>query len=164
MLMDKSITLRMRFYSVSNKPIENIKKEFEELKDKVEPDYKIKTLDNHVWLSLGVLRREKYSPQLHIELEKMEDGNTAINGLYGPDPVLWTFFMFLHFIVATVFLIFSAIAYSKWSLNQKNSIDLAIMFAMVITWFLLYYIARLNRRKGIPQMKELEKLMEKVTL
>lgn len=162
--MDKNITLRMRFYSVSNKPIENIKKEFEELKDKIEPDYKIKILDNHVWLSLGVLRREKYSPQLHLELEKMEDGNTAINGLYGPDPILWTFFMFLHFIVATVFIIFSAIAYSKWSLNQKNNIDLAIMFAMIVTWFLLYYIARLNRRKGIPQMEELQKLMEKVTL
>ncbi len=162
--MDKNITLRMRFYSVSNKPIEIIKKEFEELKNKIEPDYKIKILDNHVWLSLGVLRREKYSPQLHLELEKMEDGNTAINGLYGPDPILWTFFMFLHFIVATVFIIFSAIAYSKWSLNQKNNIDLAIMFAMIVTWFLLYYIARLNRRKGIPQMEELQKLMEKVTL
>ncbi|NJM80960.1 MAG: GTP-binding protein [Flavobacterium sp.] len=94
----------------------------------------------------------------------MEDGNTAINGLYGPDPVLWTFFMFLHFVVATVFIIFSAIAYSKWSLNQKNNIDLVIMFTMIVTWFLLYYIARLNRRKGILQMEELQNLMEKVIL
>ena len=161
--MDKNITLRMRFYSVSNKPLTTIKKEFEDLKEKVDPDFKIKTLDNHVWISIGVLKREKYSPQLHLELEKMEDGNTAIYGLYGPDPVLWSFFMFMHFVVALVFIIFAVIAYSKWNLHQNFTIDVAILFTMTIIWFLLYYIARLNRTKGIPQMEELEKLMERVT-
>jgi hypothetical protein len=52
--------------------------------------------------------------------------------------------MFLHFVVAGIFIIFSIITFSKWSLNQPFGFDLLVMFAMVNTWFLLYFIARLN--------------------
>lgn len=33
---------------------------------------------------------------------------------------------------------------------------------MVVAWFTLYYIARRNRKKGIPQMIELEELLDKI--
>lgn len=160
--MSENLKLRLRFYSVCNKSTATIKKEFEDLKATVEPDYKIKMHDNHIWFTIDVLKREKYSPHLHIEMEEMEDGNTAINGLYGPDPVLWTFFMFLHFIIAGIFTIFSIIAYSKWNLNQKIFLDVTIMTAMVIFWFALYFFARYNRKRGIPQMEKLDELMKKV--
>lgn len=114
------------------------------MKETVEPDYKSKVAGHHIWLHVDLLNREKYSPHLHLEIEKMEDGNTSIRGLYGPDPVLWTLFMFLHFVVAGIFIIFSIITFSKWSLNQPFGFDLLVMFAMVNTWFLLYFIARLN--------------------
>jgi hypothetical protein len=158
----KELKLRLRFYRTSPKSIATIKQECELLKLELAPDYHIKILDNHIWFSIGVLKREKYSPQLHIELEKMEDGNTALNGLFGPDPVLWTMFMFLHFIVAGIFITFGLIAYSKWSLNQKYTFDLIIMGLMICTWGFLYYFARRNRKKGIPQMRELEELVERI--
>jgi len=162
MELEKEIKLRFRFDKVVSKPIEDILKSCEDLKSTVEPDYKIKISDLHIWFTIGILRREKHSPNLHIELEKMEDGNTFIRGTYGPDPVLWTLFMFLHFIVAGVFLIFTVIVYSKWSLHQSYKFDLMVMITMIIVWFLLYFTARLNRSKGIPQMKELEELFDKV--
>jgi hypothetical protein len=162
MELEKEIKLRYRFYKVSDKPLAELLEQFQSLKTSVEPDYKVKILDNHVWLSIGVLKREKHSPQLHLELEEMEDGKTAINGLFGPDPVLWTMFMFLHFVVAGVFTIFALITYSKWRLNQNFKIDIAIMIAMICSWGLLYLIARLNRSKGIPQMHELDKILNKV--
>lgn len=159
---EKELKLRFRFDKVVSKPIEDILEICNKLKNTVEPDYKIKISDLHIWFTIGILRREKYSPNLHIELEKMEDGNTLIKGTYGPDPVLWTLFMFLHFVVAGVFLIFTVIVYSKWSLEQPYKFDLMIMLAMVIIWFILYFIARLNRSRGISQMKELEELFNKV--
>ena len=159
---DKEIKLRYKFDKVVSKPIEAIIESCEKLKTKVEPDYRIKISELYIRFSIGMLLREKYSPNLKITLEKMEDGNTFIKGTYGPDPVLWTLFIFLHFIVAVVFLIFMVIVYSKWSLNQPFQFDLMIMLSMTILWFLLYFIARLNRSKGISQMKELEKLFNKV--
>jgi len=162
MEQDKELKLRFRFEKVVSKSVEAILESCEKLKNKVEPDYKIKISDQYIRFSIGMLKREKHSPNLKITLEKMEDGNTFIKGTYGPDPVLWSIFMFLHFVVAIVFLIFMVIVYSKWTLNQSFKFDLMIMFSMTIIWFLLYFIARLNRSKGISQMKELEKLYDKV--
>lgn len=158
----KELKLRYRFDKVVSKPVEAIVESCEKLKQKVEPDYRIKISELYIRFSIGMLRREKYSPNLKITLEKMEDGNTFIKGTYGPDPVLWFFFIFLHVVVALVFLIFAIIVYSKWSLHQPFKFDLMVMFTMTIIWFLLYFIARLNRSKGLGQMKELEKLFNKV--
>ncbi len=162
MEQDKELKLRYRFDKVVSKPIEAIIMSCEKLKMKVEPDYRVKISEQYIRFSIGMLRREKHSPNLKIILEKMEDGNTFIKGTYGPDPVLWFFFIFFHVVVGVVFLIFAAIVYSKWSLDQPFRFDLMIMFSMAIIWFLLYFVARLNRSKGIPQMQELEKLYLKV--
>jgi hypothetical protein len=162
MELDKELKLRYKLDKVVSKPIEAIVESCEKLKAKVEPDYRIKITEQYIRFSIGMLQREKFSPNLKITLEKMEDGNTFIKGIYGPDPVLWFFFIFFHVIVGLVFLIFTAIVYSKWTLNQSFKFDLLIMFTMTIVWFLLYFIARLNRSKGIPQMQELEKMFKKV--
>lgn len=162
MELDKEIKLRYRFYKVSNKSLTDLKAQFQSLKTSIEPDYKVKTLDNHVWLSIGVLKREKHSPQLHIELEKMEDGKTAVNGLFGPDPVLWTMFMFLHFIVGGTFIIFSVICYSKWRLNQSFTFDLSVLLIMISCWISLYLFARINRKKGLQQMQELDEILNSI--
>ena len=42
---------------------------------------------------------------LHVEIEK-EDGTTVVKRILGPRPKIWTFFMFLHFIVAIAFFVF----------------------------------------------------------
>ncbi|WP_333696383.1 hypothetical protein [Flavobacterium sp.] len=160
--LDNQLPLRYRFDKVVRVPYDTLLARCESLKTTVEPDYKIKISGHHIWLHIGLLSREKHSPHLHLELEKMEDGNTFVRGLFGPDPVLWTLFMFLHFIVAGIFIIFSMIAFSKWSLNQPFQFDLVVMFAMVNAWFLLYFIARLNRKKGLQQARELEALMERI--
>ncbi|MBD3723375.1 MAG: hypothetical protein IE891_00945 [Flavobacteriaceae bacterium] len=159
---EKELQLRLCFYKTSSKSIEDILKSCETLKDEVAPDFHIKYVDHHIWLNIGVRKREKHSPHLHVELDKMEDGNTAVNGLFGPDPVLWTMFMFLHFIVAGIFIISLMIAYSKWTLNQNFGFDIVIMTLMIGCWAALYYIARTMRRKGIPQMHELEALMDRI--
>jgi hypothetical protein len=99
---------------------------------------------------------------LHIELVPKGDFETHIRGLYGPDPTLWTFFMFLHFIIAGVFLIFSAIAYSDYVLKNPTTLDLTIMILMTVFWFSLYYLAKSIRKKGHHQMNELEICFNKI--
>lgn len=158
--IDKQIPLRPRFEKVVPLSTDKIFERCEKFQETLEPEYKVKISEMHIWIHIGMLRREKYSPHLHLELDPMEDGNTHVRGLYGPDPVLWTLFMFLHFVVAGIFIIFGAIAYSKWMLNQPNTFDIMVMITMTIVWLLLYFIARYNRSRGISQARELEKIME----
>lgn len=158
---EKSIALRPRFEVESKKSVEQILERAKILKSELKSDYQIKIIDEHLYFYFSKEKRKYYSPFLHLELEA-DEGKTIIKGLFGPEQLLWTLFMFLHFIVAGLFLVFSMMAYTHWSLNQSIVLDVVIMTFMVVFWILLYVIARINREKGVPQMHELEDLMHKV--
>ena len=158
---EKSIALRPRFEVESKKSVEQILERAKNLKSELKSDYQIKIIDEHLYFYFSKEKRKYYSPFLHLELEANED-RTTVKGLFGPEQLLWTLFMFLHFIIAGLFLVFSMMAYTHWSLNQSIVLDVVVMSFMVVFWVLLYFIARINREKGVPQMHELEDLMYKV--
>lgn len=153
---NNEIRLRLRFYKDVQENIDAVRQKFENYKVNCTEDCHLKTKHNHIWMNIPESRREYWSPHLHLELESKEDGGTHIRGLFGPEPTLWTLFMFLHFMVAGIFVIFSAIAYSNYVLKQPTTMDLVVMSLMVIVWFLLYFIAKQIRFKGNGQMNELE--------
>ena len=162
MEVENNIVLRPRFNKDIALTTEAILENAKKLKDEVKEDYRIKISDNHIFFFITLAKRKYYSPHLHVELIENEDKTTQIKGLFGPDQTVWTFFMFLHFIIAGVFLIFSMIAYSHWRLKQSTTIDFIIMGLMVVFWFALYVQARINRKKCEPQMYKLEDLMNRI--
>ena len=162
MEVENNIVLRPRFQKDIALTTETILENAKKLKEEVKEDYRIKISDNHIFFFITLAKRKYYSPHLHIELEENEDKTSHIKGLFGPDQTVWTFFMFLHFIIAGIFLIFSMIAYSHWRLKQSTTLDFIIMGTMVVFWFALYTQARINRKKCAPQMYKLEDLMNKI--
>jgi hypothetical protein len=162
MELDNQIQLRPRFEKIVSKSVEDIQTDADLLKQKVKPDFIINRLDEHLWIYIGKEQKKFYSPHLHLEFETLENGETKVKGLFGPDPALWTMFMFLHFVVAGIFIIFGVFAYSNWTLNEPYGIHLAVMGLMVAAWFVLYFIARSNRKKGMPQTRELERVMDEL--
>ncbi len=162
MEIEKQIQLRPRFEKIVPKSVTAITDSAKILKNNLEPDYIINNLDEHIWIYIGKENKKIYSPHLHLELEELENGDTKIKGLYGPEPGLWTMFMFLHFVVAGIFIIFGVFAYSNMSLGQPSGMHITIMVLMIIAWFSLYFTARKNRKKGMPQAYELEKVMEEL--
>lgn len=161
MKSEKNMKLRLRFERFSSKTAEEIKAGFERIRQSESDNFKLNNAGNHIWLGIGMLRRELYSPTLHIELDKYEDGRTHVKGTFGPDPILWFVFLGLHFLVAALFVIFGIIAHSKYLLEQSPRFDLIVMFVLVNIWFLLYFIARYNRKKA-RQMDELLTLSEQL--
>ena len=158
---EKSIALRPKFEVESKKTVAEILERAKTLKSELKSDYQIKIIDEHLYFYFSKEKRKYYSPFLHLELEA-DEGKTIIKGLFGPEQLLWTLFMFLHFIIAGLFLVFAMMAYTHWSLKQSVVLDVVVMTFMVVFWILLYVIARINREKGVPQMHELEDLMYKV--
>ena len=158
---EKSIALRPKFEVESKNSVDKILEKAKQLKKELKADYQIKIIDEHLYFYFSKEKRKYYSPFLHLELEANDD-KTTVKGLFGPEQLLWTLFMFLHFIIAGLFLVFAMMAYTHWSLNQSIVLDVVVMTFMVVFWILLYVIARINREKGVPQMHELEDLMYKV--
>lgn len=157
---ENAIQLRLRFYKDVPETVAEVRALFEDYKSKCPAEYTIKVNDTHIWFHIVGPQRAYYSPHLHLELESLPESGTHIRGLFGPDPTLWTLFMFLHFIVAGVFVIFGVMAYSNWTLKQPILWNIFIMGMMVGVWFMLYVVARQIREQGIDQMHDLEALME----
>ncbi len=121
----------------------------------------VKRLDDHIFIKFNQKEAHFWSPQLHLEINELEDGNSRLFGLFGPNPTLWTFFMFLHFGVATFFIIFGIWAYSSAALDRPYGIQVGAMVFMVVLWFILYAFGRAGKRKGKPQMRQLFSYMKK---
>ncbi len=115
----------------------------------------ITRIDEHIFIKFSVEQQHLWSPQLHLEFENLDDSKCKLYGVFGPNPTLWTFFMFLHFGVATIFIILGIWAYSSASLNRPYGLQLGLMVFMLMLWFVLYAFGRAGRHKGKPQMREL---------
>lgn len=158
MEVDNEVRLLLRFYKNVSQDTDTILKKFEFFKQQKNNNYSLKISGTHIWIFINGAQKKYYSPHLHLEMEKREENETHIRGLFGPDPTLWTFFMFLHFIIAGVFLVFCGILYSNYILKNALTTDYIVLVLMFISWFLLYFIARQIRHNGNDQMHELEKL------
>jgi len=69
--------------------------------------------------------------------------------------------MFLHFIVAGIFLGFGIWAYSNWSLDNDFAIQLFVALMMIVVWFALYFGGRIGKATGKEQMHLLNNFMNK---
>lgn len=159
--LNKSIPLRPRFFIESEKSVENLLQQAKEVKAKLQNEYKIVISDKQIWIHIHRNQRKYYSPYLNLEFQPKERG-CRIRALFGPAPGLWTFFMFLHFVVAGIFMFFAIAAYSHHLLKESCGFDLIMMGLMVILWFSLYFFARIIRTKGVPQMYELKSILDKI--
>lgn len=159
MALSNEIVLRPRFNLELNKNFNLILGSFEDPKIKL---YKVKRVDEHVFIKIPKEKQHFWSPQLHLEIDEIDAKTSKLHGFFGPNPSVWTLFMFLHFAVATVFILFGIWAYSNWSLNNSYNLQLGISILMILCWFALYFAGRMGKTKGRKQMRELYNFMEDV--
>lgn len=115
--------------------------------------------EDHVFIKFKREQQTFWSPQLHLEFWEEDELTCRLYGLYGPNPTLWTFFMFLHFGVATLFTIFAIWAYSGAVLGHPYALQLAAMVFLILLWLGLYAFGRAGKKKGKPQMTHLHEFI-----
>ncbi|MDN3641757.1 GTP-binding protein [Lutimonas halocynthiae] len=154
------ILLKPRFKLKFEASKEEILQQFKESLERKDCIYNSQIIDHHIVIDVPELEEHFWSPQLHVEIEK-EDGITVVKGILGPRPKIWTFFMFLHFIVAIAFFVFFVIFYSRWSLDQEYKLAMMMCFLMPFVWIALYFIGQLGKKFGYKQMLGLHDLLTK---
>ena len=158
MAISNEVVLRPRFKIELNQDNESALEAFDATK-KTQKDFVISRVDDHVFIRLPKEKQHFWSPQLHLEINEIDDKSSLLNGLFGPNPTVWTLFMFLHFFVAVVFIGFGAWAYSNWSLENSYGIQLGVMVIMVVLWFVLYIAGRMGKHEGKDEMHLLHDFM-----
>ncbi|WP_417199076.1 GTP-binding protein [Bizionia sp.] len=129
---------------------------------KQQSEYIISIIDDHIFIKLPKSKQHFWSPQLHLEVNEVNHETAMLHGLFGPNPTVWTMFMFFHFIVGGLFIGFGVWAYSNWTLDNEFAIQIGVMVLMVIIWIGMYFAGRIGRDSSKDQMHELHEFMEKI--
>lgn len=155
------IVLRPRFKIELHESNDVVLKRFEDLKSS-QKNFTITRIDNHVFIKYPKKDQHFWSPQLHLEIDEVDANSSLLHGLFGPNPTVWTMFMFLHFMVAGLFIAFGIWAYTNWSLKSDFIVQISLMVLMVIIWFVLYFAGRIGRDSSKKEMMQLHDVMESI--
>ena len=156
-----TIVLRPRFKIELPYNNETVLKNFEIAKSS-QKEYIVNRIDDHVFIKFPKQKQHFWSPQLHLEINEVDEKSSLLHGLFGPNPTVWTFFMFLHFMVAGLFIAFSIWAYTNWALKSSYALQVSLMLFMVIVWFVLYFAGSIGKASSKNEMLELQEFMNKV--
>ncbi len=155
------IVLRPRFKAELNENNETLLKAFDATK-KTQSEFVVSRIDDHVFIKFPKEKQHFWSPQLHLEINKSSTNTSMLHGLFGPNPTVWTMFMFFHFIVAGLFIAFGIWAYTNWSLKNEYAIQLSLMFLMIIIWVVLYFAGSIGKASSKNEMHHLHDFMNRV--
>ncbi|WP_027138632.1 hypothetical protein [Gaetbulibacter saemankumensis] len=161
MTSTNDIILRPRFKIKMQENNETLLQAFQALKN-AQSDFILSRIDDHVFIRFPKHKQHFWSPQLHLEINEAEDNSSIVHGLFGPNPTVWTLFMFSHFIVILIFVAFGIWAYSNWTLDTSYSAQLTVMLLMVIVWVFLYIAGSIGKATSKDEMQELHQFMTTV--
>ena len=156
-----TIVLRPRFKITLQYNNETVLKAFD-ISKVSQKEFIVNRIDDHVFIKFPKQKQHFWSPQLHLEINEVDEKSSLLHGLYGPNPTVWTFFMFLHFMVAGLFIAFSIWAYTNWALKASYALQVSLMLFMVIVWFALYFAGSIGKASSKNEMLELQEFMNKV--
>ena len=155
MELSNDIVLRPRFNREHSSTPEQLLHLFEEA-GKQSTNFILSRVDDHIFIRIPKSKQHFWSPQLHLEIYQIENQPTVIKGLYGPNPTVWTLFMFFHFVVGTLFIGASIWLYTSVRLGDAYIFPIAVLLLLVIIWFVLYFAGRLGKQAGKKEMLQLQ--------
>ncbi len=131
------------------------------LKDKAVNEFELqyRSVQGHLIVSFPQKHKHFWSPTLDVNLEDGQNGKTTVRVLIGPEPSIWTMFMFFYTLGGLAMLAGLVLGYSQWTLG-KGVLALWLIpvgFAII----LFFYLAALGgKAKAQDQMKILKTFME----
>lgn len=161
MPLSNDIVLRPRFQLEIPRPNEAVLIDFENAKN-TQSDFIITHVDDHVFIKFPKDKQHFWSPQLHLEIKKVNKNTSILHGLFGPNPTVWTFFMFLHFLIAGLFIAFAIWTYTNMSLKQSYTIQASITLLMILLWVTLYFVGSMGKASSTKDMRLLNSFMNDI--
>lgn len=158
---NSELYLRPRFSMELSESSEVVLARFKAAFKKEETVYKGSIVDGHVFIRIPKKTAHFWSPQLHLESIEKTTTTSELKGLFGPKPQVWTLFMFIHFVVGTLFLGFAVLLYTRLILNETVLLPAAMLIVLPLLWFVLYFVGKIGKSTGKTQMKELHNFMIK---
>ena len=158
MQLSNEIVLRPRFQMELEIPYSQMLTRFLEVK-KSQDKFVVSCVDDQIFIKFPNSQQHFWSPQLHLELSEISENKCSLHGFFGPNPTVWTMFMFLHVAVGILFMVNATWLYSNYNLGNPIGLQIGIAIVLVLAWMLLYLAGAVGKKKGKPGMRELYDFM-----
>ncbi len=157
-MLSNEIVLRPRFQMEFEQPYSQLLARFSEAK-KSQNKFVVSCIDDHVFIKLPNNQQHFWSPQLHLEITENDENSCSLHGFFGPNPTVWTMFMFLHVAVGILFMVNATWLYSNYNLGNPINLQIGIAVVLIFAWILLYFAGAIGKKKGKTGMRELYDFM-----
>jgi len=159
MSLGNEVVLRPRFKLDLKEDNEAVLSRFE-LEKTTQSELVVSRIDNHVFIRIPKKEQHFWSPQLHLEIVSFDKGTSVLRGLFGPNPTVWTMFMFFHFALAVSFIAFCIWGYTNYSLNYSYFYQSIGAVFMILFWVVLYIAGRIGKTASKDEMIKLNNFMK----
>jgi hypothetical protein len=150
--MKQNLQMRPVYNWVSNEPPEEFVQRLCQLIS-FDPAVRIQCGKRHAMLRIPEEARHTWSPTLDIQVAPHERG-TAIHARLGPEPQVWTFFIFLYVATATPAVIGAMFGLAQLAMGNDPWGLIAIP-AGLAAWGLIYLASFLGKGLGAAQIHQL---------
>jgi hypothetical protein len=153
--------IRPRFETTSNKSVEEISRKMKTLLDSGEAPCEGKVRLGYISLEPKENDRHFWSPHLSVTIETSEEDDSVsiIRGLYGPNPTVWTMFVFFYSIIGILIMIATIIGFANRSIGESCMI-LWLVPILIMVFLSLYLTSYIGQKKGHDQVEELHHFLE----
>ncbi|HKJ00987.1 MAG TPA: hypothetical protein VJ997_00995 [Longimicrobiales bacterium] len=112
------------------------------------------------WAELYLPESERriWSPYLSVRVDPRADGSSLF-GRFAPHPEVWTFFMFLYFLVAFVVLFGATLGYVQWA-SHEAAWGLWAIWIGVPALLAVHGASAVGARLGQAQMRRLRRELD----
>ncbi len=119
-----------------------------------------RSVSGHVIVVFPKEHKHFWSPTLDVSMEKKNEDQTLVRVLMGPEPSIWTLFMFFYTLGGLTILAGFILGFSQYMLKGEYGMLALIPLGTIIVLF-FYFAAVAGRAKAQDQMYQLDAFLQK---
>lgn len=116
-------------------------------------------IDTHIILTVRDDLQRIWSPYCQLNMEHQEDGTLSVCGLYGPNPNVWTIFIFGYSLLILLTFFISIIGFSQYSLGMDARILWLLPFC-ILMMAALFIAGFIGQKWGEDQTQLIHQFIE----
>lgn len=122
--------------------------------------FEVKAFPGYICLRVPARERNFWSPRLTLSLEAAAGNATRIEGIYGPNANLWSFYLFGYLVVGLLGMFAGFLGAAQLTI-ESYPWGLWVSGAMALAAALLYVFAQLGQKFGAWQTFQLHQAYQK---
>jgi hypothetical protein len=154
-----SFRIRPTFTQILDLPVDEARERIVSRVEENEDRCEVKNFPGFICLRIPAEHRRYWTPRLNLSLYPTDDGQTRIEGTYGPNANMWSSFLYGYLLIGSIGLFSGIFGFCQAKLGMQPW-GLWIFGAALAIAIGMYVMAQMGQKLGARQMFQLHQIYE----